>query len=95
MKIQIARSIYLEQLVVMKKLLDLLAFKMDRRTKDFEYVRSQVMDFTYEGLNKLFKKLEQEKLITKCPCNTNVRKGFRKCECGGSGFVNIEIDKKI
>ena len=95
MKIQIARSIYLGQLTVMKKLLDLMAFKMDRRTKDFEYVKSQIMDYTYEGLNKLFNKLEQEGIIEKCSCGTNVRKGYKKCLCGGSGFVNIEKDKKI
>lgn len=93
MKIQIARSIYLEQLTIMKKLLDLMAFKMDKRTKDFEYTKSQIMDYTYEGLNKLFKKLEEEKLIEKCSCKTNVRKGYKKCLCGGSGFVNIEKDK--
>lgn len=91
MKIQIARSIYLEQLTVMKKLLDLMAFKMDKRTKDFEYTKSQIMDYTYEGLNKLFKKLEEEKIIEKCSCGTNLRKGYRKCNCGGSGWINKEI----
>jgi len=95
MKIQLARSIYLEQLAIMKKLLDLMAFKMDRRTKDYEYTKSQIMNYTYEGLNKLFKKLEEEKTIEKCSCGTNVRKGFRKCLCGGSGYINKEIkDKK-
>jgi len=91
MKIQLAKAIYLEQLTTMKKLLDLMAFKMDKRTKDFEYTKSQIMDYTYEGLNKLFKKLEEEKIITKCSCNTNVRKGYRKCLCGGSGWINKEI----
>lgn len=90
MKIQVARTIYLSQLSIMKKLLDLMAFKMDRRTKDFLYVKSQIMDYNYEGLNKLFKKLEEENLIKRCPCRTNVRKGFRKCSCGGSGFINTE-----
>ena len=94
MKIQITRSIYLGQLAVMKKLLDLMEFKMDKRTKDFGYIKSQIMDYTYEGLNKLFKKLEVDKIITKCSCGTNVRKGYKKCLCGGSGFVNIQKDKK-
>lgn len=92
MKIQIARSIYLGQLTVMKKLLDLMAFKMDRRTKDFEYIKSQIMDYTYDGLNKLFKKLEEDKIIEKCSCKHSLRKGYSKCKCGGSGFINK--DKK-
>ena len=78
MKIQISRSIYLEQLSVMKKLLDLMAFKMDRRTKDYEYIKSQIMDYFYNGLKKLFIKLEQEQIIKKCSCGTNPRKGYRK-----------------
>jgi hypothetical protein len=90
--IQIAKAIYLGQLAVMKKLLDLMEFKMDKRTNDYKYTKSQIMDYTYEGLYKLFKKLEEEKLIEKCSCGTNVRKGFRKCDCGGSGFTNIKKD---
>ena len=93
--IQFARAIYLGQLAVMKKILDLAEFKFDKRTKEYKYFKSQIMDATYNGLKKLFEKLEEEKIIEKCSCGTNVRKGFRKCECGGSGFVNIEKDKKI
>lgn len=93
MKIQLAKAIYLEQLAVMKKLLDLLSFKMDNRTKEFKYAKSQVMDYFYNGLKKLFKKLEEENIIEKCKCGTNVRKGYKQCVCGGSGFVNKEINK--
>ena len=87
-KIQIAKSTYLEILNSMKKILDLVGFKMDRRTKDFDYAKSQIMDSTYTALINLFKKLEQEGLIEKCSCGTNVRKGFKKCICGGSGYIN-------
>jgi len=95
MKIQIARAIYLGQLAIMKKLLDLMEFKMDKRTNDYKYTKSQIMDYTYEGLNKIYKKLEEEKIIERCSCGTNVRKGYKKCLCGGSGFRNIEKDKEI
>ena len=88
--IQLARAIYLEQLAIMKKLLDLMAFKMDKRTNDYKYTKSQIMDATYNGLKKLFDKLEQEKILKKCSCGTNVRRGFKKCECGGSGWINYE-----
>ena len=90
MKIQIARAIYLGQLAIMKKILDLAEFKFDKRTKEYKYFKSQIMDATYEGLKKLFKKFEEEKIIEKSSCGTNVRKGYRKCLCGGSGFINIK-----
>lgn len=90
MKIQIARVIYLGQLSIMKKLLDLMEFKMDKRTNDYKYTKSQIMDYFYEGLKKLFSKLEEEKIIEKCSCGTNLRKGYRKCKCGGSGWINKE-----
>jgi len=86
--IQIARNIYLEELSIMKKILDLMAFKLDQRTKEFKYVKAQVMDATYNGLKRLYRKLEENKIIKKCPCGTNVRKGFKRCECGGSGYIN-------
>ena len=89
MKIQIARSIYLGQLTTMKKLLDLMAFKMDRRTKDFEYTKSQIMDYFYNGIAKLFKKMEEEKIIKKCSCKHSLRKGYSTCSCGGSGWINV------
>jgi hypothetical protein len=94
MKIQIARAIYLEQVAIMKKLLDLMAFKMDMRTNDYKYVKAQIMDYFYEGLKLLYIKLEQEEIIEKCSCGTNVRKGYKKCECGGSGYINKK-DKTI
>ncbi len=88
-KVQIAKTIYLEQLSTMKQILSLAEFKFDKRTKEYLYFKSQIMNATYNGMKKLFKKLEREKIIKKCPCNTNVRKGFKHCECGGSGYYNV------
>ena len=87
-KIQIAGTIYLEQMGVMKQILSLAEFKFDKRTKEYLYFKSQVMDNFYNGLKKLFKKLEEQKMIKRCSCNTNVRKGYRNCSCKGSGFIN-------
>jgi len=87
-KIQLAREIYLKNLDIMKKTLDLLSFKFDCRTKEFKYFKSQVMDFTYNNLKKLFKHLESNKIIKKCSCGTNVRRGYSSCKCGGSGYIN-------
>ncbi len=89
MKIQIARLIFLNSLSTMKKLLDLMAFKLDKRTGDYKYIKSQIMDFTYDNLRKLFKSLSDENIITKCECNHSLRKGYSPCKlCGGSGFRN-------
>ncbi len=88
-KIQIARDIYLSSLDTMKKVLDLMSFKIDRRTKDFQYARSQIMDITYNNLNKLFRKLEQKGLIKKSKCRHSVRGGYKNCLCGGSGYCNV------
>jgi len=88
MKIQVAKNIYLQTLDTMKKVLDLIGFKMDKRTADFKYAKSQVMDYFYNNLNKLFKKLEQEGLIKKSNCGHSVRGGYKNCSCGGSGYTN-------
>ena len=95
MKIQLPKSIYLEQLGVMKQILNLAEFKFDKRTKEYLYFKSQVMDNFYNGLKNLFKKLEEEKIIEKCKCGNNVRHGYKQCSCGGSGFINKQEDKKV
>ncbi len=92
---QIAREIYLKSLSTMKKTLDLIAYGMDKRTTQYKFAKSQIMDYTYENLRKLFKTLSDNKIIKKCPCGTNVRKGYKNCICGGSGWINIEKDKLI
>ncbi len=88
MDMQIAKAIYLKELAVMKKVLDLIAFKFDNRTNEYKYMKKQVMDYTYLGMQKLFGQFETEKLIKKCSCGTNVRKGYKPCICGGSGYLN-------
>jgi len=90
-KIQVARLIFLNSLSTMKKLLDLMAFKLDKRTVDYKYIKSQIMDFTYNNLLKLFKSLTDENIITKCECGHSLRKGYSSCpKCGGCGFRNKE-----
>ena len=90
MKIQIAGVVFLETLSIMKKTLDILKFKMGEKSPEFTFIRQEIMNYTYRGLQKLFKKLMEEKIIKKCDCGTNLRKGFKKCSCGGSGYINLE-----
>ena len=90
---QIARTIYLSTLDTAKKVLDLIGFKLDKRTKDFAYARSQVFDYFYNNLNKLFRQLEKNGLIQKSKCGHSARGGYKNCPCGGSGYINAEKDK--
>ena len=88
--IQIAKTIFLNSLSTTKKLLDLLEFKMGKTSAEFKYLKKEVFDYAYEGLKKTFKQLELEKIIKKCPNKCNLRQGFKKCECGGSGYLNLK-----
>ena len=90
MKIQIAAQIYLKSMDTMKKILDLVGFRLDKKSKEFTYAKESIMDYTYNNLNKLFKDLEKAGLIKKCSCSTNIRKGYKTCDCKGSGWVNNE-----
>jgi len=88
-KIQIAREIFLKSLNTMKKILDLVEFKFDKRTKEFRYFRQEIMNNTYENLYKLFKTLKDNKILENCPCGAKLRQGYKVCiDCGGSGFRN-------
>jgi len=89
-QIQISKIIYTYNLKIMKKTLDLVELAMDKRTKQWKYVRSQIFDYFYEELEKEFKYLMDNKTIQKCECGTNLRKGYSNCpKCGGSGYCNV------
>ncbi|GAG62090.1 unnamed protein product [marine sediment metagenome] len=86
---QIARNVFLMNLNIMKKILDLIAFKTDKKSDDYKYYKQEIMEATYSNLKKLFRKLEEEKISEKCSCGANFRKGYKSCNlCGGSGFCN-------
>lgn len=88
-RIQIARTVFLMNLDIMKQILDLGKYKLGKNSEDFIYYKKQVMDYTYKGLKKLFKQLEENKIIEKCSCGASLRKGYKSCDlCGGSGFCN-------
>jgi len=88
--IQIASEIYLRSLTIMKKVMDLVELAMDKRTKQWKYVRSQIFDYFYEELEKEFKTLLNNKVLQKCDCGANLRRGFKSCpKCSGSGYCNV------
>ena len=87
---ELAKTIFLNNLSTTKKLLDLLEFKLGKESSEFKYLKKEVFNYAYEGLKKIFKQLESEKIIKKCPNKCNLRQGFKKCECGGSGYLNLK-----
>lgn len=89
MKIQIAKTIFLSFLSTMKGILNLAEFKFGKKSDDFKFFRKETFDCFYKELIKLFKHLETKKIIEKCTCSSNVRKGYSDCPyCGGSGYKN-------
>jgi hypothetical protein len=87
---QIAKGIFHKNLSIMKQILDLGEFKLGKNSEDFKYFKKQIFDFTYKGLQSLFKQLGDENIIKKCPKNCSIRKGYSDCECGGSGYINVK-----
>jgi len=90
MKISIAKEIYLNQLKITKKILDLLQLKFGKNSDEFKYLKKELFDYTYNNLKKLFTKLESEKIVKRCPKNCSLRNGYTTCECNGSGYINFE-----
>jgi len=89
MKFQIAKIIFLMNLSIMKKILDLIAFRTDKKSETYKYYKQQIMDFFYETMKKMFKTLSEEKIIIRCECKSNLRQGYKECPaCGGSGYKN-------
>ena len=93
MKIELAKLVFLMNLDIMKKILDLGKYKLGKDSEDFIYYKQQVMEYTYNSLKKLFKLMVEEKLIKRCPKKCSLRNGYSKCECGGSGYINLEVKK--
>ena len=89
MKIQLAKEIYLSNLDTTKKILDLLQLKFGKESEEFKYLKKQLFDYTYNNLKKLFKKLEDKKIIKRCPKNCGLRNGYTSCLCNGSGYINF------
>ena len=86
---QIAKGIFSSNLQTMKSTLNLIAFKVDKKSEIYAYYKQEIMSYTYRNLKKLFKQLEEKKIIEKCKCSANLKQGYKSCPlCGGCGFCN-------
>ena len=92
MKIQICKTIFLTNLSITKKILDLLQYKFGKESDDFKYLRKSMFDYVYDSLKKLFKQLEDNEIVEKCSCDNKIRNGYSPClECAGCGYRNKKI----
>lgn len=85
---QLAKEIFLSNLSSMKSILKILEFKYGKENYDYIYLKEQIMKHTYDSMKKLFKLMEERKILIRCECKANLRQGFKKCLCGGSGYRN-------
>jgi len=86
---QIAKDIFLSNLGIMKDILSLAEFKLNKETEDYKYFKRKTMDYFYNSMLSLFQSMERNKLIVKCECKSRLRHGFSPCtNCGGSGYRN-------
>lgn len=85
----IAETIFLTHLEIMKAVLDLGEYGLRDDAKAYKYFKKQVMDTFYNGLRKAFQELEREGVLKRCTCNSNLRHGYTDCtNCHGAGYVN-------
>lgn len=81
-KMALVKGMYLTNLDIMKKILDLGAFKLGNGN-DFTYFKAQTMDYFYNGLLQFFRSVG----CKKCDCGSSIRNGYSDCpHCGGSGY---------
>lgn len=77
-------------LSIMKSILSLAEFKLGKNSDDYKYFKSEVMNYTFNGLTKFYQDLLKQGYVKKCPNNCKIRQGFSKCFCGGCGYVYIK-----
>ena len=91
MKFEIAKLIFHSALNVMKQILSLSEFKFGKKSDEHKYFKSQIMDFFYKELEKIFEILKDKKIIETCKCKSSLRNGYQSCSyCGGSGYKNVK-----
>jgi len=75
----------------MKELLDLIAIKVDKRSNEYKFYKSKIMDFCYTDLEDDFQKLVKEGFLEECQCGSSLRNGWNECPyCSGAGYKNSE-----
>jgi hypothetical protein len=75
----------------MKELLDLIAIKADKKSSDYKFYKSKIMDFFYTDLEDDFRELAEDEFLEECECRSSLRNGWNECPyCSGAGYKNSE-----
>jgi len=86
----IAETIFLAHLEIMKSVLDLGKYGLKGDDDTYKYFKKQVMDTFYNGLRKNFSELERAGVLKRCKCESNLRHGYTDCvNCHGAGYENV------
>jgi hypothetical protein len=87
---QVAKLVYLRLMSSMKEVLRLEEMRQGGRDSDpYRYFKKVVMDQFYNGMGDMFAALEKAGIVSKCPCGTTVRQGYKTCQrCNGAGYCN-------
>jgi hypothetical protein len=90
---QIAKSIYLKNMAGMKSILNMGEVKFgDRNSSGYKFFKKVVMDEIYNSMSAFFEEMEDAGVLSRCPCGTTIREGYKKCSlCNGAGYCNSEL----
>jgi len=86
------KKIFLLNLKIMKEILDLLSLKFSKKSEDYKILKKEVMNSVYNNLKEFYQNLQNEKNIKRCPNKCDLRNGFDKCVCGGSGYIELKLN---
>ena len=89
-EIQLARSIYLTAMSIMKYTLNMEERKYEEGRKDerYRFYKQELMKKTYNELRHLFEKLESQGLVEKVAYDEDLKNGYKDTDSGGSGYMN-------
>ena len=88
-KLSLTKEFFLLNLAIMKETLDLISLKFDKKSDNYRIFKKEIMNTTYNNLRSFYKRLVKENRARLCSNKCDLRQGYSKCPCGGSGFIEI------
>ena len=87
------KEIFILNLTIMKEILDVLSLRFNKKSNEYRILKKEVMNITYTNLRSFYKKLVKDGKASYCPKKCDLRQGYDKCSCGGSGFIEKDVEK--
>jgi hypothetical protein len=94
-KTQIAASIFVESMTVLKNILKQAEDRYDGNTNasGYKWYKSFIMDQVYSMLERQYEVMQKEGVVVECTCGDSVknRNGWKPClRCCGCGYTNSQ-----